>query len=302
MLELANIQCVLDVAATRSFSRAAERLGIAQSVISTRVRRVEEQLGLQIFARTSRSVQLTRQGSAFLPFAQSMIDAELAARSAAKNLHTEMANQLVLGTYDFLINYRLDVMNRFHARYPHAKTEVMFGSRSDLFAAIRTGRLDVAMIASVPSHDEPDFLTVRLPQQQAVLAVPKGHDLSDHDRIGARDLAGLEIVYSPSMQDPLVRSTIVGQLIRAGVKLVMAPEAHRPAMEHFADIRGLPLLRWKAPSVSPIGSNHRAEIPFDSIDLRIETVIYAARSDRRAITDRFLEIATHSDLQQTIFL
>ncbi len=300
MLELANIRCVLDVADTRSFSRAAERLGIAQSVISTRVRRVEEQLGLQIFARTSRSVQLTRQGRAFLPFAQSMIDAEQAARCAAKNLHAEMDNQLLLGTYDFLINYRLDAMNHFHALYPHAKTEVLFGARSELLAAIRTGRLDVAMIASLPSHSEPDFLTVRLPRQQATLAVPPGHLLFDHDSIGSGDLAGLEIVYSPSLQDPLVRSTIVGELMQAGARLVMAPEAHRPAMEHFADIRGLPLLRWKPLSNSRVITACRAEIPFDDMDLRIETVIYASKGNRRPIADRFLEIAARSSYEQPI--
>ena len=300
MLELANIRCILDVADTRSFSRAAERLGIAQSVISTRVRRVEEQLGLQLFARTSRSVELTRQGRAFLPFAQSMIDAEQAARCAAKNLHAEMDNQLLLGTYDFLINYRLDVMNYFHALYPRAKTEVMFGARSELLAAIRTGRLDVAMIASLPSHNEPDFLTVRLPQLRAFLAVPADHLLFHRTRIAPCDLAGLEIVYSPSLQDPLVRSTMVSQLMRAGVKLMMAPEAHRPAMELFADIRGLPLLRWKAPGASRSELGGRAEIPFEEIDLTIETVIYAARCNRRPIADRFIETATNAKLEEPI--
>jgi DNA-binding transcriptional LysR family regulator len=291
MLNLEYIKCILDIADTRSFSRTSERLGVAQSVISTRVRRVEEQLGLRLFARTSRSVQLTRQGRAFLPFAQSMIDAEIAARHAAKNLHVEMANHLVLGTYDFLIDHRQDVMDRFHARYPEAKTEVVFGSRSELFSGIRTGRLDVVMIKSLPSHIEPDFRIVKLPQHCALLAVPPGHFLFDCECIGSRDLAGLEIVYSPSMQDPLVRSVIAGQLARQGVRFVLAPEAHRPAMEHFADIRGLPLLRWKRPQKQRTLLDGRAEIPFEGIELRIDSVIYAAKTDRRPVADRFMEVA-----------
>ncbi|KTE77565.1 LysR family transcriptional regulator [Sphingopyxis sp. A083] len=291
MLELDHILCVLGVAETRSFSATAERMGLAQSVVSKRVRRIEEQLGLRIFERTSRSVELTHQGRALLPFAQAVVDAESAARNAARNLHDETANLLVLGTYDFLISFRMELMDMFHAEYPSARIEVVFGSRTELFAGIRTGRLDLAMMAAPTSHFEPDFRSVKLPKRYAHLLVPTGHRLFARDGIEARDLLGLEIVYSPSQQDPLVRAEISGRLVREGAKLVLAPEAHRPSMEHFADIRRLPVLRWMQACPHRIVEEGKAIIPFVDLTLRIETLIYASKTHCRPIAARFLQMA-----------
>lgn len=291
MLELDHIHCLLDVADTRSFSRSAERLGLAQSVVSKRVRRVEEQLGLRIFARTSRSVELTRQGRAFLPYAQAMVDAETTARYAAKNLHEETAGQLVLGTYDFLIHFRMELMDLFHAEYPAAHTEVVYGSRPELFAGIRTGKLDVVMMASLPNHFEPDFATVKLAQLEAHLLVPPGHPLFDRRAIEPADLDNAEIVYSPSHQDQLVRAEISTRLVRRGAKLVLAPEAHRPAMEHFARIRGIPVLRWRHTRQERMIADGWAQVPFDGVELKIELVVYASRTEQRQVAVQFLETA-----------
>lgn len=291
MLELDHILCVLGVAESRSFSDTAERMGLAQSVVSKRVRRVEEQLGVRIFARTSRSVELTHQGRALLPFAQAMADAEAAARNAAKNLHDESTNLLILGTYDFLISFRMELMNLFHAEYPSARMEVVFGSRTELFAGIRTGRLDVAMMAAPSSHFEPDFRSVKLPKRHAHLLVPPGHRLFALDRIETADLTGLEIVYSPSQQDPLVRAEISGRLVRAGARLILAPEAHRPSMEHFADIRGLPVLRWTQACPHRIEEEGKAIIPFGNLALQVETLVYASKTHCRPIAACFLQIA-----------
>ena len=220
-----------------------------------------------------------------------MIDAEIAAQYAAKNLHEETANQFILGTYDFPIHFRMELMDLFHADHPSAHTEVIYGSRPELFAGIRAGKLDAAMMASLPNHFEPDFATVKLAQLQAHLLVPPEHSLFIRQTIMPPDLDGVEIVYSPSHQDQLVHKEISTQLIRRGAQLVLAPEAHRPAMEHFASIRGIPVLRWHRKKQERMAVEGWAQLPFDGIELKIELVVYAARKGQRAVAVRFMETA-----------
>lgn len=66
-MELQQLRYVLAVAETRNFTRAAERCHIVQSAMSHQIKALEHELGMQLFARTSRRVELTDAGAAFLP-------------------------------------------------------------------------------------------------------------------------------------------------------------------------------------------------------------------------------------------
>ncbi len=82
-MELRQLRYAVAVAETRNFTRAAARCFVAQSALSQQVRNLERELGVALFARTSRRVELTPAGEAFLPAARQCLEA--AERAAAGN-------------------------------------------------------------------------------------------------------------------------------------------------------------------------------------------------------------------------
>jgi DNA-binding transcriptional LysR family regulator len=80
---LRDVRCFALVAERLSFSRAAAELGVSQPAISQAVRRLEAALGVQLFARTSREVQLTVAGKGLLPYAEALLDTAAAFRAEA---------------------------------------------------------------------------------------------------------------------------------------------------------------------------------------------------------------------------
>src|SRR5918994_1398598 len=81
-MELQQMRYVVAVAETSSFTRAAERCLVVQSALSHQVARLERELGVRLFERTSRRVRLTPAGAAFLPAARQSLEA--AERAAAE--------------------------------------------------------------------------------------------------------------------------------------------------------------------------------------------------------------------------
>lgn len=74
-MDLQQLRYVVAVAETRNFTRAAERCFVVQSALSHRVANLERELGVKLFARTSRRVELTPAGAAFLPAARQALEA-----------------------------------------------------------------------------------------------------------------------------------------------------------------------------------------------------------------------------------
>lgn len=123
-LELRHLRYFLAVAEELNFSRAAERLHVAQPALSAQIRQLERQLGCELFARTTRKVELTPIGAMFKKDATRIVaDADAAVAkvaAAAREVHGSLRLTLVahgageVGT---------EILRRFGAAYPHVETE-----------------------------------------------------------------------------------------------------------------------------------------------------------------------------------
>lgn len=123
-MHLNQIASFLAVSKTLNFTGAARQLGVPQSTISRQINDLESQLGVRLFYRTKRDVQLTDEGRIFLPYAQEMADAARKGTYAVKQLHEGMAGRLSIAVVSASQHYLSGVLAKFHDRYPDISVDL----------------------------------------------------------------------------------------------------------------------------------------------------------------------------------
>jgi len=142
------------VAEERSFTRAAERLRIAQPWLSTQIRKLEEQLGFALFARSTRRVELTEEGLIFLDAARALAQAAATAEDTAERLRRRATARLRIGAPPYSVNIkaRYDLLRTFARQQPGIDIELEAGYSPVLLERLRTGDLDLAFLTG-PAAD-----------------------------------------------------------------------------------------------------------------------------------------------------
>lgn len=123
-MHLNQIASFLAVSKTLNFTGAARQLGVPQSTISRQINDLESQLGVRLFYRTKRDVQLTDEGRIFLPYAQEMADAARKGTYAVKQIHEGMAGRLSIAVVSASQQYLAGVLAKFHKKYPDISVDL----------------------------------------------------------------------------------------------------------------------------------------------------------------------------------
>lgn len=139
------LRAFVAVAETGSFTSAADVVGRTQSAVSQKVLRLEEILGRRVFARTSRSLRLTRDGEQLLVVARRMLELNDA---YMRSLREEpIAGTLRLGVSENLVPTQLPALvSRFSQLYPGVHLDLMTGLSFDLVTAYKDGHLDAVIV------------------------------------------------------------------------------------------------------------------------------------------------------------
>jgi DNA-binding transcriptional LysR family regulator len=175
------------VAEELHFTRAAERLHLAQPALSLQIRRLEEDLGVRLFSRSTRQVRLTVGGEALLEKARVVLREYDALVGHARAIAGGESGQLALGISP---QARSTVGTAFvHAireRLPGVVLSKREEGTSPLLADVRSGRLDAALGFCPTLSDELGSEHVR--DEPLLVAVPAGHPLADRDEVTVEDL------------------------------------------------------------------------------------------------------------------
>lgn len=240
-MELRQLRYFVTVAKHLHFGRAASELFVAQPPLSQHILRLERDLGVKLFDRTSRRVALTPEGSQLLEDAHRVLAEAEHLQRAAASLTAGTVGHLRIGfafsvlTWGFARHLR-----RFHARYPEVTldvTQMPVAAQEDALAA---NTIDVGM--AVGEVNVPHVLVTRLAREPLVAVLPVEHPLADRQTIDLRDLAGDDFVgfstsqihdyiaracitagFAPrlSLQGPQVHTMI--HLVAAGLGVTLAP-------------------------------------------------------------------------------
>lgn len=287
MIDPSEIISFVTVARERSFSAAALRLGLAQSAVSQKVKRLEDQLGLRLLDRTSRRVQLSVEGSAFLPYADSILETHGEARRAADRIRSQRVSTLRLGGYNFLVEERLKLVQHFLELHPTTQVDVHSGDRSELYSRLHKGEVDAVIGLTVPGRLQPNVDNILVERRICHIALPSDHFLATKDSVVYADMAGCQLVISPGRQDAETLSTVQDELRERGLRLVLAPEADRRAIEQYAHVRGLPHLRWYDKKRLRHEHGDFIVLPINDNVLFTDVMVYFRSGPRHPIAEQF---------------
>lgn len=192
---LRQLRYFVAVAEQGSISRAAQALAISQSAVTEAIKFLEEDLGLKLFERHPRGLNITHKGHQFLRHASSILAEVSAARRALAERDEEISGQLQLGVTSLMAGY---VMSDLLARYRRANPQVEVSAIEDngeyLEHLLIGGELDVAVMVVSNLHDKLALQVEILDVSPYRLWLPIGHPLAAQDSISVDDLAGEQLI------------------------------------------------------------------------------------------------------------
>jgi len=189
-MELRQLAYFLAVAEERNFTRAAQRIPIAQPAISQQIHRLESELSEKLFVRDRRGTRLTPAGEALLPHARATLASAEHAREAVAALSGLLTGRLAFGFVQPLPDRRLaGLLGAFHRQHPGIELRLIEDETDALLAALATGELDAALIGLGRYDRLPPEVGSRLvAREPVVVAVHPGHPLSGRGSIALQAL------------------------------------------------------------------------------------------------------------------
>jgi DNA-binding transcriptional LysR family regulator len=198
-MELRQIEHFLAVAAELSFTRAARRVHVVQSALSTSVAKLERELGVELFDRARQQIRLTPAGEHFRAHAYTVLRSARAATECVHEFRGALSGTVEFGS---LISFGpMDVaraLGDFHRAHPFVQLRLRLGQSgaSAYLAALIEGSLDLALV-SVPSRFPPQLEMRLLFEEPMVFVCGQEHPFAKRKRVNLIDLGGEDLVGFP---------------------------------------------------------------------------------------------------------
>ncbi len=226
-IELTSVIQALKVAEHLGFRRAAEALGICQSSISKRVRKLEDVLGVDLFDRHHAGVKVTNAGIQFFEHVRLALDHLDSAVSSAGMAGRVEKGSLQVGLFSSLASGFLpELLRCYSARRPEIDVSIVEGPPSENLARLRAEQLDIVFVMGQPSERDCDV--ARLWSERVFVVLPDTHALCGKDAINWDDLKSEHFILARSEIGVVVRDYVIQRLA---------------ALEHRPNVRRSPVAR-----------------------------------------------------------
>jgi DNA-binding transcriptional LysR family regulator len=228
-MELRHLRYFVAVAEERSFTGAAERLWIAQPGLSTQIRRLEAELGIQLFDRHTRGVDLTSAGELFLERARVAVAAADTAGATGRDMQAGVIGTLRIGIASRARwSPTAALLHRFSRQWPAVELTVLESYGGTLWRELRDRQLD-ALVAPT-GHASPDLRTLALGSEAWVALVGSGHRLAVLGPLGAEHLHGERIAVTGHRDGAAFDRAVSLLLSELGVDADLVPGAPGPGL------------------------------------------------------------------------
>jgi DNA-binding transcriptional LysR family regulator len=222
-MELRHLRYVVAIAETLHFRRAAERLHISQPPLSQQVRQLENELGVKLFQRTKRHVQLTEAGKMVVEEARLILAQTEHVAQVAARVNNGEAGQLVIGVAGPAdAQFFVDILRLFGKRHPNVRIVVRNISTADQVQAVRERRLHAGFVT--PPVDDPELAYETVIRRPIVIALPRTHPLATRRKVPLRALAGESHVMFARALAPRVFDATISSCREAGFNLNVVHE------------------------------------------------------------------------------
>ncbi|BFT71502.1 LysR family transcriptional regulator [Paenibacillus sp. P36] len=176
-MELRQLQYAIQIAIERNFSRAAEKLHIAQPSLSQQLSKLEKEIGVLLFQRSTNSVELTHAGSLFVEKSQKILDMVEQLKKEMEDISQMKKGRLVVGSMPITGSTILPfVVPAFQTAYPDIEISLVEETSANLETLTMNGQTDISLL-SLPLREE-SLIYETLLEEEIVLAVPPSHPLT----------------------------------------------------------------------------------------------------------------------------
>jgi DNA-binding transcriptional LysR family regulator len=232
-MELRHIRTFLVLSKELHFGRTAQKLRVAQSAVSQTLRALEEELGVQLLARSKRSVTLTAAGASFVEYAerslQELAEGAMVARRAALGHLGELRISFTLMS---ALTVLPRAVARFQREHPQVQVSLTPGGSVEQLEAIREGRCDVGFMAF--KRDIEPLATLVVARAPLVAVLPSRHRLARRAKLELAELAEEPFIFLKQQSEPQIYEYFQSMCARAGFqpRVVMQVE-HSEALLSF---------------------------------------------------------------------
>jgi DNA-binding transcriptional LysR family regulator len=276
-MDLGQLSYFVAVAEEGQFTRAANRVSVAQPAVSAQIRRLERELGEALFHRDRRGVTLTTAGDALLPHARAALAAAERGRDAIASLRGLLHGRLRIGVAGPIDHRLADALGDFHRAHPAIEIGLVNEHNEPLLTAVANGEIDAAIVGIGAQPLPPTVRSRVVAVEPLVLAVRRGHPLSrrrtitiaelhEHPMLTLTQGSGLRTVLENACRDAGFRPRITAEageldslveLVAQGLGVAVVPRSAaagtqvvvvritRPRLERRA------ALVWNPATVSP---------------------------------------------------
>lgn len=210
-MDIHQLRAFLTACNELHIGRAAEKLGIAQPALSQQIKGLEARLGVQLFIRAHRRIDLTEAGQVFEKEARKIVSSMDRAINLARASARGMAGELQIGYVGSAVEDPLlsQFLRDFLKTYPKLTLTMHENTPMRLLEDIGARRLDIALVRG-PVGDVPaEFDSIVLARNQLAIALPQGHDLEDATDLSIDMLAGENFVTYPDPAGVGLRSSLM---------------------------------------------------------------------------------------------
>lgn len=291
-MELRQLRYFVAIAEEESFTRAGERLWIAQPGLSTQMRRLETELGVQLLERHPRGVSLTQAGALFLERARVALAATEVAAATGRDLEAGAIGSLDLGVVGRPGWPPMsDLLQRFSRERPGVEISVVQGYSGTLWRDLRDRRLDGLLTPT--GSASAGMRTLDLGSAEWVVLIGAGHPLAGIGPVAAADLEGESVAVSGHRDGAAFDRAVADVLGELGVRVELVAGVPWPAF-HAAVAGNEVIALTTAPEVLPAGVIARRLDPRRTLSFEL---LWRDEAPTPALAGLLDAAAAHAQLQ-----
>jgi len=248
-MELRHLRYFVAVAEELNFTRAAEKLHLAQPSLTRQIHNLEEELGVRLLNRTKNQVSLTEEGRSFLLDARQLVAQSLESMQAVQRLSRGETGQLNLG---YLSKFNFDVLPgtlvELSRTCPEIAVNLFDMSPAEQLRALEARKIDLGFVGVRAPANNKNLVMLAwecIGQHQLVVVLPAKHVLAKKNKIKMEDLKSLFFVAMSEATHPGSHTWLSGVCQRAGFtpRILQDVELESDLMSFIAEGLGVTLAR-----------------------------------------------------------
>jgi len=287
-MDLPTLRIFLAVAEERSFSRAAAKVHRTQPAVSQAVRRLESDLGEELFDRSSKSGTLTEAGRVLQNYGQRLVRLAEETESAMRELRDLRRGRVLIGANEAAVHTLLPLIARFHEKVPDIAIDVRRVPARQIALEVQQGSLDFGALTFRPS--ETGLLEIIVATDELVLLAPPSHPFARKKQVSMEEVAGEAVVAHNDPSPARERVLRLFEQRHIPLNMVIALPS-LDGIKRAVELKlGVALLPRRC-AITEIASGRLVAVQVTGLSRKRQVSIVCRKSHRSHAADAFLEVA-----------